>query len=149
MFMKKTCEAYYNMHKRCSGFDNYHKSRYTDRGITVCDDWSGEEGLKNFREWCKGRWQEGLTLDRIDNNAGYSPENCRWTSFEQQARNRSNSVLFEGIPLIIWSSFYGINYKTLWAAFKKQMITGDYLHKYVARNTGVLRQEKIESYACI
>jgi hypothetical protein len=73
------------------------KRRYTDRGITVCDEWSEPWP---FLVWAdENGFDQTLTLDRIDNDNGYSPDNCRWVDMTAQARNRStnSAVAIDGI----------------------------------------------------
>lgn len=77
---------------------------YSAKGITVCDEWLGKEGIDNFLNWAKrSGWKPGLTIDRIDNNSGYSPKNCRWATKFDQARNQSSNVYFtiEGVSLCL------------------------------------------------
>lgn len=72
-----------NMHRRCKDSDNPH---YGGRGIKVADCWSK---FSEFYNWAiVSGYRQGLTLDRRDNGLGYSPENCRWVTYSQQARNR-------------------------------------------------------------
>lgn len=75
----------------------YMKENYKDRGITICDEWLGKDGFINFYNWAiangwnNERLPSGrpmLTLDRIDNSKGYSPENCRWVDMKTQNNNR-------------------------------------------------------------
>lgn len=73
------------------------KERYMNRGITVCDEWLGENGFMNFYQWAiSNGWNNErlpsgmpvLSLDRVDNNKGYSPDNCRWADWKTQRANQ-------------------------------------------------------------
>lgn len=81
------------MKRRCYNPHVMHFSDYGGRGITVCDAW--KEYIP-FREWAlQNGYAEGLSLDRIDVNGNYSPENCRWVTMTVQQNNRRNNVRLE------------------------------------------------------
>lgn len=101
--MKKRC---YN--KRCKAY-----SRYGKRGISICDDWL--DSFSNFELWSKDNgYDENLTLDRIDNDGDYEPNNCRWVNRYIQANNRSTNkiVYYNGSSdtLANWCRKLGLNY---------------------------------------
>ena len=75
-----------NMKSRCLNSNNKWYEHYGKRGITICDEWMD---FNSFYQWSiNNGYSENLSIDRINNNKGYSPDNCRWATASQQSRNR-------------------------------------------------------------
>lgn len=75
-----------DMNKRCSNRNRTDWMNYGGRGITVCDEWRHD--FQAFYFWAKNNgYTEDLSIDRKDNNKGYSPENCQWATKKQQNNN--------------------------------------------------------------
>lgn len=103
------------MLKRCDYGKATNYKNYGAKGIQVCLEWYD---FKKFKEWSIGHgYADDLTIDRIDNNKGYAPENCRWVDMKAQGRNncRNKCLTFRGEThcLMEWSEIMGINYRTL------------------------------------
>jgi hypothetical protein len=105
-----------HMRERCSSKDR--RGYYFKRGIRCCDEWND---FKTFYLWAiKNGYNDKLTLDRIDNSKGYSSENCRWATWQEQQRNKTNNriITYKGKSMILaeWADFYhttrgAINYR--------------------------------------
>ena len=103
------------MKGRCYNPKNPAFEHYGARGITVCDEW---HEYTNFSDWAKlNGYTEGLSLDRIDNNKGYSIDNCRWTTMKEQSNNRRSNhcISFDGETHTLeeWAKIKGLKYGTL------------------------------------
>ncbi len=82
-----------NMVSRCTDKNNPRYDDYGMRGIFVCEEW---RKFENFYDWAyKNGYDDTLTIDRINNDDGYYPENCRWVSRNVQANNKRNNHIVE------------------------------------------------------
>lgn len=89
---------------------------YGERGISVCEEWKND--FLSFYNWAiSNGYSDKLTLDRIDNNSGYEPSNCRWVTHKIQENNRRcvPKYTYNGMTHTIteWSELLGINAKAL------------------------------------
>lgn len=104
-----------NIRSRCSKPSNPQYADYGGRGITVCSDW---EDYTVFRDWALANgYSKELSIDRIDNNKGYCPSNCRWTTARTQANNTRKTRFLtykdETHSVSEWARLLGIKQSTL------------------------------------
>ena len=80
----KIYSIYHNMKYRCYNKNHPEFYNYGGKGIKIDNEWLGENGFNNFYNWSiKNGYKEGLSIDRIDSDAGYSPDNCRWITLSE------------------------------------------------------------------
>lgn len=80
-----------NMKARCLNKKNNKYKNYGERGIKICDEWLT---IKGFSKWALNNgWKDGLTLDRIDNNGNYCPENCKWITRSENSRKKRTTKI--------------------------------------------------------
>lgn len=107
--------------QRCNNPNNISYKNYGAKGVKVCDEW--EHDYLSFKYWALDNgYDETLprgaqTIDRIDFNGNYEPNNCRWLSIQKQQRNKSNTKRYEyngqKLTLSEWAEVLNINYSTL------------------------------------
>lgn len=90
-------KSWYSMHSRCYRTKDKDYKYYGARGIMVCERW---HDIRNFIA-DMGNKPEFLTIDRINNNGNYEPNNCRWSSITTQNRNRNNLVILEANGILM------------------------------------------------
>lgn len=105
-----------SMMARCNNPNDKSYHRYGGRGITMCEAWL--RSPLAFFTWAEEHgYEEHLTVERIDNNGSYSPENCRWATPTEQQRNTSKNriICYKGEckSLAEWAELTGIRYETL------------------------------------
>lgn len=91
----KLYQIWASMKYRCNTKDTTRREykNYAGKGISYCEDW---EIYENFYLWAlSSNYEEGLTLDRIDPNGNYCPENCRWLTRKEQNNNKSNNIMVD------------------------------------------------------
>lgn len=108
---------------RCYNKNDVSYKYYGGRGIDVCFEWRGKDGVKNFIAWAiRNGYEEGLSIDRINNNKGYAPENCRWVTMKEQAINKRRNVIYnwKGEKLILSqiARMENVSYSALYARIK-------------------------------
>lgn len=101
---------------RCLNPKNENFHNYGGRGIVVCLKWIKDKNA--FIEWALANgYQENLTIDRIDVNGGYNPENCRWATVRQQAQNKRNTryITYKGEQrkIIDWCELLNLDFKVV------------------------------------
>ena len=108
-----------DMKARCYNPKNNRYYRYGARGICICEKWLDKEnGYINFKKWAiENGYADNLTIDRIDVNGNYEPENCKWSTNKEQSNNRSTNryIEYNGQKKTMseWSDITGIAYHTI------------------------------------
>jgi len=114
---------WHGMKSRCFNNKNSHYQRYGGRGITVCDEWKND--FVSFFTWAMNNgYTNDLSIDRINNDGNYCPENCRWVSNGEQARNKSTNrkLTVRGVTktLVEWCVITGMKFETIEGRLKRK-----------------------------
>lgn len=99
--------------QRCYQKNNPAFKFYGGRGIKMCNEWF--KSYERFMKWAEiNGYHEGLTIERIDVNGDYCPDNCKWIQLSEQAQNRRSNILIdyngESHCLSEWCNIYKVNY---------------------------------------
>lgn len=129
LFKHPLFNTWRGMNSRCSNPNQKAYKNYGGRGIFVCDKW--KKSFKNFLEDMGEKPHNNYTLDRIDNDGPYSPENCKWSTRKDQCNNRRIDVkltaygVTQNIP--DWAKTLEVTTGRLWSRFYKDWSTHDIL----------------------
>lgn len=132
-----------SMKSRCNNKSHSLYKNYGGRGISVCKEW---DDYKAFMEWSlnngyvEGNNRTDCSIDRVDVNRGYSPDNCRWVSAKEQLNNTRKNVYlsFQGETKTLsqWAARLGINYSTMCSRYSRGWSIEKMLTKSVAEKGG-------------
>lgn len=111
-------QTWIHMKQRCHNKNSTDYKNYGGRGIFVCDEW--RSNFLNFYNWAMDNgYSENLTIERIDVNKGYSPDNCTWIPMEEQSNNKQKTIRYtingETKTAKDWAKIYNIPLETLHA----------------------------------
>lgn len=119
--------AWEGMKRRCYSPQRKDYKYYGARGIKVCDEWINS--FDSFAEWAYSHgYEDTLTIERIDNDKGYCPDNCKWITKSEQQQNRSDKILIEHDGeernLKQWCGILGLNYTYIHWKYVKMCRSG-------------------------
>lgn len=122
MSHKRLYEIWQGMKSRCCNPNDARYANYGGRGITICQEWQND--FLAFYNWAIAHgYSDTLTIDRINNDRGYSPNNCRFTNNKEQCRNRSTNINIRignvTKTLAEWCEIFELDYKTVHARFHR------------------------------
>ncbi len=162
MWGKPIYNRWKHIKQRCYNPKDAAYKNYGGRGIKVCDEWLDKKnGFINFYNWAMNNgYRDDLTIDRINNDGNYEPNNCRWVTMKIQANNtRHNKIITfknETHTLTEWSEILNINLqtlsnrikqknKTIEECFTKPSTTKKRVNQYDLNNNFIKQYESISS----
>ena len=112
---RKLYDVWRQMHRRCYEPSCKDYPAWGGRGILVCSDWSN---VRTFCEWAESSgYRRGVTIERVDNNGNYCPQNCKWIPNRRQASNTRRLVVLEAFGqrrrVDDWAAMSGTEYRTI------------------------------------
>lgn len=119
---KRLYHSWCDMNRRCYDINGKNYKDYGGRGITVCDKWKND--FIAFYNWAIANgYNDTLTIDRIDVNGNYEPNNCRWVNWETQRNNKRTTIkiVINGTvkSLKEWCRYLNLNYSMVYARYRK------------------------------
>lgn len=130
-----------SMKKRCYNPHDLSYKNYGGRGITICDEW--QNNFKAFYEWAQSSgYSEKFTIDRINVNGNYEPNNCRWITNKEQCENRRSNINItignNTKTLKTWCEIFDLNYSMVNARYHRMLNKGELdLDKLFRANTEI------------
>lgn len=143
---RKLFAVYRNIIKRCYDKEFKQYKDYGGRGIIMCDEWLKD--FEKFYSWAiNNGYREDLSIDRINNNGNYEPNNCRWATIEEQSNNKRSCVYVEynneKHTIKEWSKITGISYQTLHHRIKVNMPLEKIFYKGKLEEIGILDCDRV------
>lgn len=147
--------VYRDMYNRCYNPSDISYPNYGKKGICICEEWLGNGGIRNFCEWAysngydKNAKRGDCTIDRINPNGNYSPDNCRWVDIIKQSNNKNNNRYFEidGITKTMseWCREYNIScVQSVYNRIKRGMDIKTALTKPMQKKKANMTEEELE-----
>lgn len=132
---------------RCNKTNDKSYKHYGGRGIKMCDEWYNSFDV--FYDWATNNgYSENLTIDRIDNDGNYCPENCRWATVKEQSNNRrtNRNITYNGETHTVseWATLFGKDYGTILARLNRGWSIGDALNREIDKKYLDRRKNNIE-----
>lgn len=148
------CQKLCDMKRRCGNMEDKNYYLYGARGIRVCDEWTDPiGGHLNFYLWSiDNGYERGASIDRINNDGDYSPENCRWATAKEQANNRRTNrvmeIYGETKTVTEWARIAGVDPDTALRRFRKkpESLQVFDLPRQSTRRRAVVRLDDMKEY---
>lgn len=144
--------VYRDMYNRCYNPDDISYPNYGEIGIKICDEWLGNDGVINFCNWAyENGYKEAdrgrCTLDRVEVDGDYSPDNCRWTTMKVQSNNKRNNLYYtidgQTKTLSEWCDDYNLCVQSVYGRLKRGMDIKTALTKPMQKRKKDMTEEEI------